>query len=286
MEKGLVSYEDLQNIAKAIRNKNGETAVYKPSEMAQKINNLPNNSNDDVKWLIERSVEEFTIPDGVARIGSYAFSNYANLTSITIPNSVTSIGGYAFSFTSNLREITIPKKTTSIGYRPFYNSGIEKINFLNSVISDQMCNSCLKLTSVIIPKNITTCGNYVFQSCTNLKSIYIYGDCLARSYGLLSGCRSLEYVYLSNNITNVEYRTLANTVNLKVIEVEKDFNASLNISQSGSELIEADVFVNMFNNLKDLTGETAKTISMGSTNLAKLTDEQKAIAINKNWTLT
>ena len=41
----------------------------------------------------------------------------------------------------------------------------------------------------------------------------------------------------------------------------------------------------MFNSLKDLTGDTAKTLTLGSTNLAKLTDEQKAIATNKNWTL-
>ena len=31
--------------------------------------------------------------------------------------------------------------------------------------------------------------------------------------------------------------------------------------------------------------ETVKTLTLGETNLAKLTDEQKAIAINKNWTL-
>ena len=43
--------------------------------------------------------------------------------------------------------------------------------------------------------------------------------------------------------------------------------------------------VTMFNSLKDLTGETAKTLTLGETNLSKLTDEQKAIATNKNWTL-
>ena len=41
----------------------------------------------------------------------------------------------------------------------------------------------------------------------------------------------------------------------------------------------------MFNSLKNLTDTTAKTLTLGSVNLAKLTDEQKAIATNKNWTL-
>lgn len=39
------------------------------------------------------------------------------------------------------------------------------------------------------------------------------------------------------------------------------------------------------NALKDLTGETSKTLSLGTTNLDKLTDEQKAIATAKNWIL-
>jgi hypothetical protein len=41
----------------------------------------------------------------------------------------------------------------------------------------------------------------------------------------------------------------------------------------------------MFANLKDNTGQTAKTLTLGATNLAKLTVAEKAIAINKNWTL-
>jgi hypothetical protein len=41
----------------------------------------------------------------------------------------------------------------------------------------------------------------------------------------------------------------------------------------------------MLEALADRTGQTAKTLTMGATNLAKLTDGQKAIATNKNWTL-
>ena len=52
-----------------------------------------------------------------------------------------------------------------------------------------------------------------------------------------------------------------------------------------SNKITVESMVAMFNSLKDLTGETAKTLTLGATNLAKLTDEQKQIATNKNWTL-
>ena len=46
-----------------------------------------------------------------------------------------------------------------------------------------------------------------------------------------------------------------------------------------------DSMVGIFNNLKDLTNDTAKTLTLGSANLLKLTDEQRSIATNKNWTL-
>lgn len=42
----------------------------------------------------------------MTNIGSYAFFDYRNLTSITIPETVTSIGDYTFSGCSNLASVT------------------------------------------------------------------------------------------------------------------------------------------------------------------------------------
>ena len=49
----------------------------------------------------------------------------------------------------------------------------------------------------------------------------------------------------------------------------------------------ATTMVNLFGNLKDVSTDTnTYTVSIGSTNLAKLTDEQKAIATGKGWILS
>ena len=59
-----------------------------------------------------------------------------------------------------------------------------------------------------------------------------------------------------------------------------------NIDFSGSPLLKVESILNIFECLKDITGtETTKTCTLGSTNIAKLTDEQKAIATEKGWTL-
>jgi surface protein len=43
--------------------------------------------------------------------------------------------------------------------------------------------------------------------------------------------------------------------------------------------------LNVFNTIADVNGLGTRTLTIGSTNLNKLTDDQKAIAINKGWTL-
>ncbi len=167
MEKGLVSREDLQNIANAIRNKNGETVTYKSSEMAQAVNELP-----DVKGLIERNLTSMKIPNNVTIIGKYAFTDCTSLESLTIHNRVTSISDYAFSNCRNLKDITL----------------------------------------------------------------------------------------------------------------ESGFNANgLNLAASIQYSIKT--IVNCLESLADRTGQDTYKIAFGISNLTKLTNEQKAIAINKNWTL-
>ena len=56
---------------------------------------------------------------------------------------------------------------------------------------------------------------------------------------------------------------------------------SFDISAS-TQFDESDL-VTILNNLATVT--STKTLKIGATNLAKLTDDEKAIATNKGWTL-
>ena len=94
------------------------------------------------------------IPNGITRIGDYAFSGCSGLTSISIPNSVTSIGGSAFDGCSGLTSITIPNSVTSIGGSAF--------------------SGCSGLTSITIPNSMTSIGYYAFWGCSGLTSIISY----------------------------------------------------------------------------------------------------------------
>ncbi len=57
---------------------------------------------------------QFVIPNSVVEIGSYAFSDCENLTSVIIPNTVVKIGEYAFWQCSSLTSIRIPASVSII----------------------------------------------------------------------------------------------------------------------------------------------------------------------------
>lgn len=69
---------------------------------------------DDVLVSIAPAgLSEYSIPDGVTRVGALLFLMCDDLMSITIPNSVTSIGYAAFMGT-NIQSVTIPEGVTEV----------------------------------------------------------------------------------------------------------------------------------------------------------------------------
>lgn len=83
------------------------------------------------------------------------------------------------------------------------------------------------------------------------------------------------YVGLGGNPTDVfgSKSTLSNSSNYFI---------------SGCSSLTHDSLMNVINGLYDrkTAGYSVISLRFGSTNLAKLTDEEKAIATNKGWTLT
>lgn len=75
-----------------------------------------------------------------------------------------------------------------------------------------------------------------------------------------------------------------NTTNMVDFQVEEGFH-SPQLDISPSTLFSRETLVNILNNYADMTGKAAVKLTLGSKNLAKLTDEDKLIATNKNITL-
>ena len=258
------------------------------------------------------------LPESAQSLGDYCFQS-TGITTITIPSTVTNIGYECFYRCANLKNITINDGANyTIGTYAFSdctsltNDDVANImahcNIEKSINSSSIFSDCTSITEVSVPflsdtifsgcsellKATSTeaynVGRCAFRDCVKLEEVIIAEGTKDINYSVFDNCTALKTVYLPSSITNESYLFATNSnnifydcINLEEVKLGSDWSLSLRLSFSDN--LTADSMVNMFNSLKDLTDATTKTLVLGSTNLAKLTDEQKAIAINKNWTL-
>lgn len=97
----------------------------------------------------------------------------------------------------------------------------------------------------------------------------------------MSAMKNLKIMNLPKSLTSFDSTALNATTNIEVINLEDGFDCEMNLSQATK--LTVDSMVSMFNALATIT--TTKTLQLGSTNLSKLTTEQKKIATDKGWTL-
>ena len=123
----------------------------------------------------------------------------------------------------------------------------------------------------------------MFYYCSKLTRVPLFDTSKVTSMASMFGvCSKLTTVpqFDASNVTSMNYM-FSNCNNLEAIHMI-NINAKLDISASTKFTREA--LIEIIGNLKAQTSGT-KTLTMGATNLAKLTDEDKAIATNKGWTL-
>ena len=129
-----ISFEGCNNVTKIYISKNVEDieggAIDSLSSLSDIEVSEENNNYCDIEGVLYSKDEttivkypegrgNYTIPDGVTRIGDNAFSVCSNLTKIDIPEGVTSIGENAFRQCTSLTNIDIPNSLTSIGSYTF-----------------------------------------------------------------------------------------------------------------------------------------------------------------------
>ena len=125
------------------------------------------------------------IPDGVMKIGNYAFYGYKSLVSVDMPSSISQVGDYAFSYCDGLETVSFSPRLTNIGNYAFYR--------------------CEKLSSADLPESLGQLGAYAFSWCGSITSVVIPSMLLHVSVGAFSHCYSLTAVIVSERVQEIRY---------------------------------------------------------------------------------
>lgn len=284
-----VQQKKFKAIADKIREKTGETGIIKPSDFVNKIDDVFAAGVASVP-PVEGDRYDEGYADGRDELIDNFWRSYQN-------DGARSIYSYAFN---NMRpDMFYPKhniKATGINmhqiFRGFNNTvGVNwnenfdlaqrlqdcgvKLDF-SSVTSCQLPFVTCRMTH--IPEvDLTNCGNAdrFFYDVKGLKKIdKVIGGEKTSFYGTYG-----TSFYKLPDLTYIRFGGVIGAVS--------------NIDLSGSPSLEVECFTNedgdgLFDCLADKSTDTTKTwtCTIGATNLAKLTDAQKAVATEKGWTLT
>lgn len=268
-----------------------------------------------------RPTGNVVVPENVSNISQYVFYLAVNAQSVNFPSSLNNIEKSAFYKCAGISSLTFQgSNDITVGGNAFEGcTKLDNINFnnvtlnLTSSYTFRSCNSLNNKTIENIINHLSNCGAQTFYQVSSLTDI----SASKLGTGMFNNCLNLNHCKVLDSVTNMPTSVFYRCTKLKTLELPativsdtsssmtassgsslhfcsgcaaledvklgQGWNMALNLSVSNN--LTVDSMVAMFNSLKDLTGDTAKTLTLGSTNLAKLTDEQKAIATNKNWTL-
>ena len=169
------------------------------------------------------NITQVNIGNNVKIIPTDAFSSQ-KLTTVTIPESVEIIGSRAFGDNSQLTTINFNAVNCSALYSDISNpdgilssrtqasafNGCENLNKVNfgdkvTVIPDMFLWGCTGLASVTIPNSVTTIGSATFSGCTGLTTVTIPNSVTMIGNAAFSGCTGLTTVTIPENVTTIGY---------------------------------------------------------------------------------
>ena len=301
----------LTDVANSIRTKTGTTELINAQDFSDKILSIQTGggSENTLKNLLDATKQTRYFFDhyngaGDALNGLIQYNDTENVTDMsymfnycqflsTIPSfntsKVTNMEGM-FRSVPNIR--TIPQlntsKVTNMKHMFGYCKRLGTIPLLDtSSVTDmsymfESCEPGLTTIPQFNTSNVTDMSN-MFSYCYQLKSLpQLDTSKVTNMSTIFYNCENLTTIpaWDVGNVTSAGFM-VNGCSNLKSI-LMTNIGFDLNIERSSTKYERSDLLV-ILNNLKTVT--STKKLTMGATNLAKLTDEDKAIATNKGWTL-
>ena len=196
----------------------------------------------------------------------------------TITKGDSEAGGWIKTIKRLRSPLTIEGTNARYMFYKYLLNELPQMDTSNVTNMNSMFRGCTSLTTIpqLDTSKVIDMG-YMFSACTNLTTIpQLNGEELASVVGTFGNCKSLENFNGIINLGQAYLTTQSANYN----------NYTLKLSNSNNLTHES--LMNVINNLYDIKtkGVKSQQLVLGSTNLAKLTAEEIAIATNKGFNVS
>lgn len=231
--KGEMNADDWETI-------NLVTKLYSLDLSEAVITEIPDNQFNNHSWLYE-----VVLPEGLARIGNYAFydtyiddinfpstlktiGEYAfqksNISDAILAHTqLETIGQYAFSYCRYIKEVTLPESMNSIAHRAFEQNrqmrSLQLPRSIKSLGTYAFFHADSLRSKINYPEGLNYVPGHVFQFCINIDTIEISNSVKRIDMYAFDYCPTLEFVNLPDSLTSIDYFGLASCYSLKNIEL-------------------------------------------------------------------
>ena len=154
------------------------------------------------QWYIgENTITKVTVPEGIEKIGAYAFANLTALEEIELPSTLEFIEYGAFYGCTALQKVTFTGENNLkvISRYAFQECDLRGTLDLSSIrmISPYAFAGNKKLEGVTTGDMLLSIGDYAFAGCKALKDVTITAKTVKYGPYVFNGCESLESFYVN-----------------------------------------------------------------------------------------
>ena len=154
------------------------------------------------QWYIgESTITKVVIPEGVEKIGAYAFANLTALEEIVLPSTLQAIEYGAFYGCTSLQKITFSGENNLqiINQSAFEQCDLKDTVDLSAVciVSDYAFAGNKNLKEVVTSDSLLSIGQYAFAGCEKLETVTITAKKVKYGAYAFTGCDALKSFYVN-----------------------------------------------------------------------------------------
>lgn len=161
-----------------------------------------------------------------------------------------------------------------------------KVDTSNADNMTAMFSNCTNLLQVPLLNTANVVHfDEMFYNCSSLTTVPQFDTSNLYSAQLMfGGCSKLVKIPLLDFTKAEQLRSMLLGCS-ELTDLKGFINLAVNLDLSSSRKLTAESLMNVINEAKDLSETGTATLTLGTTNIVKLTEEQIAIATSKGWTL-